>query len=382
MLENRQQTGWDRFLPGHGLLMTKIDYNSRTWDNNTVNNTSSNMRVDIIEADGYAPTYQTDYSGYYGKQGDCFPTLTNYNYSITSTYTLHDITERDSVIRFGFMRRLSGVDVRADYDETLGHVDGLGNYAAGATVSLTATPCDGYVFDSWDGTTSDATLTFKATNDTIVKPRFVHGGSCGQDATWKIVDSCLVIEGSGAIYDYTAYGSNSTPWSTYATEINAIAIGEGITSIGANAFNSLTAATTVTLPATLTEIRDYAFNNCTALDSIDARSTTPPSVRGSSFNNVSQEAAVSVPCGSTNDYATTWSFFTNIETTEPCEDMTADDDVTIVNGRIVVNHEGPVRIYDAVGKLIATLQAPADMTAGSGLYIVRGDGWKRKVMIR
>lgn len=37
VLENRQQTGWDTHLPGHGLRVTAIDYDSVAWQNNTVN---------------------------------------------------------------------------------------------------------------------------------------------------------------------------------------------------------------------------------------------------------------------------------------------------------------------------------------------------------
>jgi len=53
-LENRQNQGWDKYLPGHGLLITRISYNSTTWYNNTPNNIANAMGVDIIEADGIA----------------------------------------------------------------------------------------------------------------------------------------------------------------------------------------------------------------------------------------------------------------------------------------------------------------------------------------
>ncbi len=53
-LENRQKTGWDSFLPGHGMLITHIFYNSSTWDANAPNNDSNAMGVDIVEADGLA----------------------------------------------------------------------------------------------------------------------------------------------------------------------------------------------------------------------------------------------------------------------------------------------------------------------------------------
>ncbi len=49
-VENRQNIGWDSYLPGHGLLITRINYNATNWAGNTVNNSPQNMGVDIIEA--------------------------------------------------------------------------------------------------------------------------------------------------------------------------------------------------------------------------------------------------------------------------------------------------------------------------------------------
>lgn len=50
LLENRQQSGWDKYLPGHGMLIWHIDYNSSVWNLNEVNNTRSHQYVDIEEA--------------------------------------------------------------------------------------------------------------------------------------------------------------------------------------------------------------------------------------------------------------------------------------------------------------------------------------------
>ena len=50
MLETRKKEGWDEFLPGAGMLITKISYNSDRWKYNQVNNDADNMGVDILEA--------------------------------------------------------------------------------------------------------------------------------------------------------------------------------------------------------------------------------------------------------------------------------------------------------------------------------------------
>lgn len=51
LFENRQQTGWDKYIPGHGMLVWHIDYNTSIWTSNTVNNDKDHQCVDIVEAD-------------------------------------------------------------------------------------------------------------------------------------------------------------------------------------------------------------------------------------------------------------------------------------------------------------------------------------------
>lgn len=69
ILENRQQKGWDEFLPGHGMLVWHIDYNEIVWEGNVVNNSPSHQYVDIVEADN-DPSY-------YSIPGDVFPGSAN-----------------------------------------------------------------------------------------------------------------------------------------------------------------------------------------------------------------------------------------------------------------------------------------------------------------
>lgn len=65
LVENRQQTGWDAYVPGHGMLIWHVDYNESVWNSNTVNNSSSHQYVDIEEADNSRNEYSRD--------GDAFP---------------------------------------------------------------------------------------------------------------------------------------------------------------------------------------------------------------------------------------------------------------------------------------------------------------------
>lgn len=98
MLENRQKTGWDKYIPGHGLLITRIDYRYNVWSGNTINNTASRLGYDIIEADGL------DNKRYYtGKQGDCFPYEDINYFTPYEDMPLTEITETNGVISFDFM---------------------------------------------------------------------------------------------------------------------------------------------------------------------------------------------------------------------------------------------------------------------------------------
>ncbi len=101
MLENRQQKGWDTYLPGHGLLITKINYSYMGWCYNNVNNTSSKLGVDIVEADGYAPSYSklNPDNGYFGKPSDAYPAGAT-SFTAVPAYQVTNITERGSRIIF------------------------------------------------------------------------------------------------------------------------------------------------------------------------------------------------------------------------------------------------------------------------------------------
>ncbi len=52
LLENIQQTGWYTYAPGHGLMVTHVDYDENAWYENTVNATTSHQRLTLIPADG------------------------------------------------------------------------------------------------------------------------------------------------------------------------------------------------------------------------------------------------------------------------------------------------------------------------------------------
>lgn len=65
ILENRQQEGWDAYLPGHGLLVWHVDMDENAWEHNSINTNANHRRLFIEPADSIA-SYETE-------EGDAFP---------------------------------------------------------------------------------------------------------------------------------------------------------------------------------------------------------------------------------------------------------------------------------------------------------------------
>jgi len=81
LLEARHKTGWDEYLPGRGMLITKISYSAKNWEYNRVNNSADNMGVDLIEAKKNTMDY-----AYYT---DAFP----YGAKSWTGFANHEVTE-------------------------------------------------------------------------------------------------------------------------------------------------------------------------------------------------------------------------------------------------------------------------------------------------
>lgn len=108
LLENRQQKGWDRYLPGHGMLIWHIDFDQETWNNNTVNNSKIHQRVDIVEAnnndDGSVETTKEGWTWPGTSEKTRFTTETTPALIDWSGYEIDvpitNIEEKDGIINF------------------------------------------------------------------------------------------------------------------------------------------------------------------------------------------------------------------------------------------------------------------------------------------
>lgn len=101
IVENRQQKSWDEHLPGHGMMLTKIQYSYSRWSQNTVNNSSSKMGVDLIEANGKTSNQ--------GKATDLFPAGAS-QYLAIADHAIEAIEEANGVIKFKYKGGVEGED--------------------------------------------------------------------------------------------------------------------------------------------------------------------------------------------------------------------------------------------------------------------------------
>lgn len=144
LFENRQNIGWDKYLPGHGMLITKVRYSYSSWVYNEVNNNSRDMGVDIIEAGGV--------KGYVAQSSDPFPGTDHVNsFTPYTGQEITDIRERTNVM-FKYMGGRTYFKVRFDgMDLGTASVESLTESAEGTgiilpTISNVET---GYEFVGW-----------------------------------------------------------------------------------------------------------------------------------------------------------------------------------------------------------------------------------------
>ena len=101
MFENRQNNKWDASLPGHGLLVVRVDYtNPRVWWNNTVNCNPTHNYYELLRAGGTAET-----TAFPSSAGVTFLTATSEPGLVTwggvpCDMALMQITESNGIITF------------------------------------------------------------------------------------------------------------------------------------------------------------------------------------------------------------------------------------------------------------------------------------------
>ena len=108
--------------------------------------------------------------------------------------------------------------------------------------------------------------------------QIVDSGTCGDNLTWTLTGTSpnltLTINGEGAMENYNDLASG--PWKSYSNNITVILIGDSVTSIGHNAFQTCQ-ITSIFIPKSVTSIwgGGFDFRYCSKLTSIDVDVNNP-----------------------------------------------------------------------------------------------------------
>ena len=138
-IENRQQSGWDAHLPGHGLLIWKVTYDSSVWADNGPNDQDGTLRYTIISASGKTTGI--------GTGADPFPgTQRKTEWRGVNGKPLLNITEKNGIISLSYIEEVdeSICSYEVAYENATVSSES-GEIAKGATLTLTVTPALGYV---------------------------------------------------------------------------------------------------------------------------------------------------------------------------------------------------------------------------------------------
>ena len=124
--------------------------------------------------------------------------------------------------------------------------------------------------------------------------------SCGANLTYELTQNTddpgtytLTIRGEGAMYGYS---SSTVPWNAKKSKITSVVIGNGVTSIGNNAFEDCSALKKLDIPQSVTEIGSKAFLGCSALTSL-ALPQTVNRIGNTAFQGCSNLETINIPSG-------------------------------------------------------------------------------------
>ena len=141
-IENRQQSGWDAHVPGHGLVIWKLMYNQTAWNKNGPNDTDGTLRYTIVSASGKTTGL--------GTGADPFPGTSNKtSWTGVNGKPLLNITEKNGIISLSYIEEVdeSICSYEVLYENATVSSES-GEIAKGGTLTLTVTPALGYILDN------------------------------------------------------------------------------------------------------------------------------------------------------------------------------------------------------------------------------------------
>lgn len=118
LVENRQQKGWDEFLPGHGMLVWHVDFVQKHWDANTVNDNKNHQYVRLVRADNSSNSMDLSAASFPGSKNitefgwSTTPKLASWKDTPLNVALISNISENNEIISFmaKTLENRSGVD--------------------------------------------------------------------------------------------------------------------------------------------------------------------------------------------------------------------------------------------------------------------------------
>ena len=219
-IENRQQSGWDKYLPGHGLVIWKLMYNQTAWNKNGPNATPGTIRYAVVSASGATTKI--------GTAADPFPgTQRKTEWRGVDGKPLLNITEKNGIISLSYIEEVdeSICSYEVLYENATVSSE-AGAVAKGGTITLTVTPHSGYVLDNTmievdqngverNFTYSGTTLTISNVQGNLDIGIFPEEQSNTFRVTW--IANGEVLTDANATHAYTSGDALLMP----STEVNA-----------------------------------------------------------------------------------------------------------------------------------------------------------------
>uniref|UniRef100_UPI0040269376 M6 family metalloprotease domain-containing protein n=1 Tax=Prevotella sp. TaxID=59823 RepID=UPI0040269376 len=227
ILENRQQSGFDKYLPGSGLLIERVDYDKDIWEWNAVNTTNGgyypegsstpsyndHQRITIfhannIEYDGNNATYP--YASLDSLTDSSQPAATVWNANADGTYLMHcrvyGITQNaDGTVAFSFGRadgNATGTNDSILFKETFDKCAGTGGndgkFSGNIAFSVFEPDNDGW--KHIDGLTGN----YMYGANTCAR----FGNSSKSISGW-VVSPAFTLQGDTAVISFRAAGWNT-----------------------------------------------------------------------------------------------------------------------------------------------------------------------------
>lgn len=167
-------------------------------------------------------------------------------------------------------------------------------------------------------------------------------GVCGDNLTWSFQPDLyqITVEGSGDMYSYDDVADYT--WSSNADLVTGVVFGNGVTSVGKNAFNGFPYLTEVLLGSDVKNINSLAFANCGDLMTVAITAEGDTEIEYDAFDNHNEKFLLI--CDEKNTAAQEYAMDNDI----PFVTVSYDEE------NKVINFKGTLTVFDGVaGRYLA-----------------------------